>query len=239
MRRTLEPWLAFAVVTVVAAVLYRVPALSSYFRAIVAALFLYVPAALAWREGRELEDYGLRARPVSEGLLLVAILMLLVFPAFFVGFGVFQRVACAVPSLRPLAPGPCLVAPVGVATTWLSRFHLRAPLHPLALAAGELVVVALPEETFFRGFLQARLEERWPASRRILGAPVGRALVVQAGLFALCHVAVQGNLAVAAVFFPGLLFGWLRARTGSLLAGTLFHALCNLYIETLNRSFFG
>ena len=71
------------------------------------------------------------------------------------------------------------------------------------------------------------------------GAPVGRALVAQSALFALCHLAVQGNPATLAVFFPGLVFGWLRARTDSIFAGTLFHALCNLYIEVLHRSFFG
>ena len=40
-------------------------------------------------------------------------------------------------------------------------------------------------------------------------------------------------------FFPGLVFGWMRARSGSILPGVLFHALCNLYIETLGRSFAG
>ena len=32
----------------------------------------------------------------------------------------------------------------------------------------------------------------------------------------------------AAVFFPGLVFGWMRARTGSLLPGTLFPVLPGL-----------
>jgi hypothetical protein len=31
----------------------------------------------------------------------------------------------------------------------------------------------------------------------------------------------------------------MRARTGSVMAGTLFHAACNLYIECLHRTFFG
>jgi membrane protease YdiL (CAAX protease family) len=41
------------------------------------------------------------------------------------------------------------------------------------------------------------------------------------------------------VFFPGLAFGWMRARTGSLAAGTAFHASCNLLSEILHASFFG
>ena len=39
-----------------------------------------------------------------------------------------------------------------------------------------------------------------------------------------------------AVFFPGLLFGLLQRRTGSVLAGTLFHASCNVLIDVLHRS---
>ena len=42
--------------------------------------------------------------------------------------------------------------------------------------------------------------------------------------------------AALAVFFPGLLFGLLRMHTGSILAGTLFHASCNLLIDILHRS---
>jgi membrane protease YdiL (CAAX protease family) len=41
-----------------------------------------------------------------------------------------------------------------------------------------------------------------------------------------------------AVFFPGLLFGWMRSATGSILPGVLCHASSNLYIEALHRTFF-
>ncbi len=36
-----------------------------------------------------------------------------------------------------------------------------------------------------------------------------------------------------AVFFPSLLFGWLRSRTGGIGASTVFHALCNTWSELL------
>ena len=68
---------------------------------------------------------------------------------------------------------------------------------------------------------------------------MGRALVVSAALFAVGHVLVDGNPIRLAVFFPGLVFGWMRARTGSILPGLLFHAMCNLCSEVLHRSFFG
>jgi membrane protease YdiL (CAAX protease family) len=39
------------------------------------------------------------------------------------------------------------------------------------------------------------------------------------------------------VFFPSLLFGWLRARTGGIGASVFFHALCNLFAAYLARSY--
>jgi membrane protease YdiL (CAAX protease family) len=46
------------------------------------------------------------------------------------------------------------------------------------------------------------------------------------------------NVQRLAVFFPALVFGWMRARTGSILAGATFHALCNLFADVLHTSFF-
>ena len=227
-RRLIEVGLAVVVATALAAVLYRVPLLSRYYSAIVAAILLYVPAWILRR--RDLADHGLTAAPLGRGLTLAAEAALLIFPPFFGVYLLWQKTACALPLLRGVALGACDVA-------LLSGFSLRLPPDFLELAAAQLVVVALPEEFFFRGYVQGRLAELWPRPT-LFSVPVGP-VVVASLLFALCHVIVQGSLAPLAVFFPGLVFGILRARTGSILAGTLFHAACNLYIETLNRSFFG
>ena len=39
-----------------------------------------------------------------------------------------------------------------------------------------------------------------------------------------------------ATFFPGLLFGWLRARTGNVVAPAVAHALSNLLLVVLDAS---
>jgi membrane protease YdiL (CAAX protease family) len=39
-----------------------------------------------------------------------------------------------------------------------------------------------------------------------------------------------------ATFFPGLLFGWLRARTGGVVAPAVAHALSNLLLLFLEAS---
>lgn len=104
------------------------------------------------------------------------------------------------------------------------------------LLAHHLLVVAAPEEVFFRGYLQSTLDRAFPAPRRtILGAEVGPAIVLQAALFALCHLAT-GDWTRLRVGAFGLLAGWLRARTGGVAAPILYHALANVTVTIVEAS---
>jgi membrane protease YdiL (CAAX protease family) len=102
-------------------------------------------------------------------------------------------------------------------------------------AAAQLLIVALPEEAFYRGYVQTRFDDVWSPSVRVLGARVGPSLILTSAIFAAGHFATIHDPARLAVFFPSLLFGWLRARTGGVGASIGFHALCNLFSESLMR----
>jgi len=106
-------------------------------------------------------------------------------------------------------------------------------------AFGQLVIIALPEEAFYRGYVQSRLDGAMgPAFRvRVLGTDVSLAIVVTSALFALGHLATIHSPVRLAVFFPSLLFGLLRARTKGIGAGVLFHAMCNVFSETLGKGY--
>ena len=54
---------------------------------------------------------------------------------------------------------------------------------------------------------------------------------------AIGHLLTEVNPNRLAVFFPALVFGWLRSRTRGIGAGVVFHALCNLYASYLARSY--
>lgn len=82
----------------------------------------------------------------------------------------------------------------------------------------QLLVVALPEEYFFRGVLQPSLSRAW-------GPRVG--LLAATALFALAHLIHGLAPARLLTFFPGLIFAWMRRRSGSILPGAVFHAACN------------
>jgi len=102
----------------------------------------------------------------------------------------------------------------------------------------QLLVVALPEETFFRGYVQGRLRAVFQPRHRVLGTPFGVAHVVAAALFALVHLVATPAPARLLVFFPGLLFAWLAERARSTAAPTVHHALSNLLLQTARR-FYG
>jgi membrane protease YdiL (CAAX protease family) len=102
---------------------------------------------------------------------------------------------------------------------------------------GQLAIIALPEEAFYRGYLQTRLDDVFPPRRNVFGARIGVSLWITSAVFALGHLATVPDAARLAVFFPSLLFGWMRARTGGIGAAVVFHALCNVYSEALGRGF--
>ncbi|MCS6799590.1 MAG: MrtC family glutamic-type intramembrane protease [Myxococcota bacterium] len=116
-------------------------------------------------------------------------------------------------------------------------FRLRWPDDTLGFALSQLLVVGVSEEAFFRGYVQTRLTDRWPARARLLGAGISvPALVVQSALFALVHLATDAHPQRLATFFPGLLFGWMRARRGGIGAAVVLHGLSNVYSATLDES---
>ena len=151
----------------------------------------------------------LRAAAVAS--LWVLVLAVLIFPPFWIGFKLFWRVKMP--------------------------FVFRALASPWNEISGHFLAVALPEEAFFRGYLQTRLDAAWTPRWRVLGADLGPGLLVSSAIFAIGHFLTVPSPDRLAVFFPSLVFGWLRARTGGIGAGVVFHALCNIFSATLQRGY--
>lgn len=113
---------------------------------------------------------------------------------------------------------------------------LAVPLSPwwlFHLTMTQLLLIALPEEFFYRGYLQRRLDE---ARTRVVWWRLGplaftRSNVVVSVLFAFGHLTAEPSVARLAVFFPSLVFGALRDKTDGLVAPVLFHAACNMMVQ--------
>jgi uncharacterized protein len=190
--------------------------------------FLYLPLWAMRRRGEDYADYGVTLRAWRTDLLWVAGVCLVALPLYTAGFW-------ATSHLHHVLPGwaQAFLVPLG----GQSRvFHARLPDNFAGWVVDQLFVVALPEEFFYRGYLQSRLKLVWPGGVRVLGVRVGPAFLLVAVLFALGHLAVF-HVWRLAVFFPALLFGYLRERTGTVLGCTLLHAIFNLYSLFLEASF--
>ncbi len=114
----------------------------------------------------------------------------------------------------------------------------------------QLVFIAFPEEFFYRGYLLTRIGQALDRRRAERGLPAGRKKwwgisaenVLASVLFAAGHVLIPigGVLMItrASVFFPSLLFGWLRERSDTIAASVVFHAACNLMVLLAAPHFF-
>jgi hypothetical protein len=241
-----EVLLLFAVATAIAAAIFQlgrvVPLVGRHVADLIAVTFYAVPVFRLWQRRRDLADYGFNLAGPRRAALLVTAAVLVTFPLFFAAFLAFYGAVCgplrdALGSLASPAGAICrrFVGWEGVHPAWPGG----TPWGTVVALFTQLVAVALPEEFFFRGYLQGRLAEALPPRARFLGVPVGAALLLASVLFALGHFLIDFDPRRLAVFFPALAFGWMRQASGSIAPGALFHALCNVYSDGLHRSFFG
>jgi len=174
-------------------------------------VFLFLPVEYLYRKRADLVAFGITTKHLGIGLLLAAALMAIAFPPYILAY-----------------------------KWWFGRevFHFALPSTFWQEVVGNLFLVALPEEAFYRGYMQTRLDGIFKGRINVLGAKVGWAVVITAALFAAGHL-VEFRADKLGTFFPGLVFGWLRARTGSIGGGIAFHAACNIWAQMLRYGYFG
>ncbi len=102
--------------------------------------------------------------------------------------------------------------------TWSIVLALVTPYNAGPLLVLMVVAAPLCEETLFRGYIQSRLLQRWPA---------WLAIGVTSLLFGIMHLS---PVAVVSAFFLGLWLGVLAWRTGSVWPGVWVHAFINGFV---------
>jgi membrane protease YdiL (CAAX protease family) len=173
---------------------------------LVGAVFILLPVAVLDRTGRPYDRYGFSwGRPLIDFLWVLGAAVIL-----------FPPIAFFSPTVWGLRD---------------AQFHFVLPSgYPTAIFA-HLLVTALPEEVFYRGYLMGRLDDIFTKRKKVLGVELGLGWIIQAVLFAAGHFLVDFNPGRLAVFFPALAFGWLKAGRGTLVAPVLFHAASNIFMD--------
>ena len=98
----------------------------------------------------------------------------------------------------------------------IPSFLIPRTASDIALAVVLVIIVAIAEETIFRGYLLLRL--------RNLGASIAVALIISSTIFALGH-GYEGASGMATVGVMGFLFGLIYLWRGSLIAPIVMHFL--------------
>ena len=111
------------------------------------------------------------------------------------------------------------------------------PQDLVLIVAYQFFFVAIPEEFFYRGYFQTRLNEIFPRRFLIFGVPMGWGAVWASLYFAFGHSLVQFQWWHFATFFPGLIFAWMREKRNGVLSGAMFHACCNIGIVILDTMY--
>lgn len=109
----------------------------------------------------------------------------------------------------------------------------------LSLVLTQALLIALPEEFFYRGYMQRRIAQAMPDKRWNLG-PLWLTwpIVITSSIFALGHLFIGFGAHRLLVFFPSLLFGALREKTGGIVAASVYHAGCNLMVYAVSAHYF-
>ena len=128
---------------------------------------------------------------------------------------------------------PVISRPIKIILFWLFIYacYMAAAVYltqNIELALYGIVLVALPEEWFFRSWLLIRLNKRLENQNH--------ANIITSIAFALLHIPTQGLFGLT-TFFPSLFFGWLYQKNNNLNNVILLHAMSNLFYQHYFRIF--
>ncbi len=173
-----------------------------------AVLFLYVPIMLLYLMKKRARDWGITLTGFFSSIKKALIFFLLFLSAYLSFLFLYRHFM------------------------YQSSINLALPSDLTILIIYQLFCIALPEEVFYRGYMQSRLNEIFPPDwKLVLSTPsLGFGWIYTAFLFALGHYLITFDINTLWTFFLGLVFGWLRERTGSIVGPIILHALCNVTI---------
>jgi|GEM_PF-374941 len=128
-------------------------------------------------------------------------------------------------------------AAAGFGVIWIASgwTPIAAAGNALSALLFSVFFLALGEELLFRGYIQSRMNAVFGRPFRFFGVRWGWGVLIASVLFGLMHVLNIGSIRTGTwqitwawgfwTFFSGLVFGFLREKTGGIIVPTLLHGL--------------
>jgi len=128
------------------------------------------------------------------------------------------------------------------------RYRWPAKLYPkyFETILSQFLVVAFPEEYFFRGYMQTgfkryiqtgSVEKEQQPKRTFFSLLFSKYNLLTSVFFSIGHLIARFSPMRLFVFFPSLVFGALRDFSGSIWPGVFFHATANVFSDMLHRGY--
>jgi hypothetical protein len=136
-------------------------------------------------------------------------------------------------------PTYCLVAPFFAPAFFTTSYQALSGWRLIvSTAVFQFFFAGFGEEILFRGYIQTRLNEDFGKPWRFKGVSYGPGLLISSILFGVLHLLNPFNPLIASYdlsiwsaissSFAGLLFGFAREKTGTVLSASLAHGLVDL-----------
>jgi uncharacterized protein len=184
-----------------------IPLVENNLSLITAILLLYVPIFIGIRKREKIVFIDRSLKDFFESIKLFCVFSAIIFPLFLLGNHLYQSVV------------------------FNTSYHAQTFPDWINFILYEIIVIATPEEFFFRGYFQGKMNLLFEKKWKLLGATIGPGLVLTSLIFALSHSVISWQWWHIFIFFPSMAFGWLKEKSGTITAGILFHATCNLVAQ--------
>ncbi len=205
----IQAWIVWAVVIFLASLAFHLQFISfigNNLTLITSALLVYAPVFALHRNKESFDFFEKNWKEVFYSLKIFFLVSLVIFIPLLIANHYFQKIAFHAhyfPSYKN-------------SSLWMTFTF-------------NVLVVAFPEEFFFRGYLLKRFQQYFQDQKTFLGAQIGKGFFLTAFVFAFSHSLITLRWWHFSIFFPALVFGWLREKTDGLIAPILFHALSNVF----------
>jgi membrane protease YdiL (CAAX protease family) len=182
-----------------------------------AIMFLYIPTLYSVKKkDKEIVEI-IKIKNLKTSMILCVYISIIIFPFYTAGFYVFHSII--------------------LGKKFLLHFPLDSPGNFITTLLFHIFIAALPEETFYRGFIQELFNRDFGKKWKIFKIEFGPSIFLTSILFALGHYIIIPHPFRLAVFFPSLLFGLLKEKYENITLPFLFHAIANIYSGVLESMF--